>query len=111
MVAERAVSSFDHRHRFVGNLTYALPEGVLASGWRVNGIVTLQSGAPFTVNLGTVRANIGHVPRSVPMRSAIRMPQRRTLASNGSTGAVSCCRPSSRLVIQGGTPCWRQVMR
>jgi hypothetical protein len=66
MAAERAVSSFDHRHRFVGNLTYALPEGVLGSGWRVNGIVTLQSGAPFTVNLGTDRANIGSGPAQRP---------------------------------------------
>ena len=30
----------DHRHRFVGNLTYALPDGVLGGGWRVNGIET-----------------------------------------------------------------------
>jgi Carboxypeptidase regulatory-like domain len=68
MAAERARSSFDHRHRLVGNLTYALPGfGSASSGWRsalgrewrVNGIVTLQSGAPFTVNLGTDRANIG----------------------------------------------------
>ena len=66
MAAERAVSSFDHRHRFVGNLTYALPEGVLGGGWRVNGIVTLQSGAPFTVNLGTDRANIGSGPAQRP---------------------------------------------
>ena len=66
MAAERAVSSFDHRHRFVGNLTYALPEGVFGGGWRVNGIVTLQSGAPFTVNLGTDRANIGSGPAQRP---------------------------------------------
>jgi hypothetical protein len=66
MAAERAPSSFDHRHRFVGNLTYALPEGVLGGGWRVNGIVTLQSGAPFTVNLGTDRANIGAGPAQRP---------------------------------------------
>jgi len=62
MAAERARSSFDHRHRFVGNFTYALPRG----NWDVSGIVTLQSGAPFTVILGTDRANIGTGPAQRP---------------------------------------------
>jgi hypothetical protein len=73
MGAERALASFHHRHRFVANAIYALPElggrGMLtaiAGGWRVNGIVTLQSGAPFTVNLGTDRANIGSGPAQRP---------------------------------------------
>jgi hypothetical protein len=75
MAGERATASFDHRHRFVGNVTYALPTFVrtgrgwasaLASGWRVNGIVTFQSGAPFTVNLGTDRANVGSGPAQRP---------------------------------------------
>jgi hypothetical protein len=66
IAAERAVSSFDHRHRFVGNVTYALPTRFWGGGWRVNGIVTLQSGAPFTVNLGTDRANIGSGPAQRP---------------------------------------------
>jgi hypothetical protein len=73
MAAERAVASFDHRHRVVGSFTYALPDlggrGALAkvaSGWQVNGIVLLESGAPFTVNLGTDRANIGAGPAQRP---------------------------------------------
>jgi hypothetical protein len=75
MAAERASASFDHRHRFVGNVTYALPDlsgsrtglsHALGTGWRINGIVTLQSGAPFTVNLGTDRANIGSGPAQRP---------------------------------------------
>jgi hypothetical protein len=73
MTAERAPSSFDHRHRFVGNFTYALPDAggsgiarALGSGWQVNGIVTLQSGAPFTVMLGTDRANVGSGPAQRP---------------------------------------------
>jgi hypothetical protein len=72
--AERALDSFDHRHRFVGNVTYAIPSvtnaggfaAALASGWRLNAIATLQSGAPFTVNLGTDRANIGSGPAQRP---------------------------------------------
>jgi len=53
-----APASFDHRHRFVGNVTWALPQrgGAFGSNWRVTAIVSLQSGAPFTVNLGTDRA-------------------------------------------------------
>ena len=75
VAAERARASFDHRHRFVGNVTYAVPDppergnrvlGMLGRGWRINGIVTLQSGAPFTVNLGSDWANIGSGPAQRP---------------------------------------------
>lgn len=61
MEAERARASFDHRHRFAGSFTYALP-----ANWQVSGIVTLQSGAPFTVIIGTDRANIGSGPAQRP---------------------------------------------
>ena len=68
MAAERAVASFDHRHRFIGNATWALPPfaGAFGSNWRVNAIMNVQSGAPFTVNLGTDRANIGSGPAQRP---------------------------------------------
>jgi len=75
MAAERALSSFDHRHRFVGNVTYAVPSfagtgrgllPALTAGWQINGIVTLQSGAPFTANLGIDRANVGTGPAQRP---------------------------------------------
>jgi hypothetical protein len=60
-VAEKADSSFDHRNRLVGNVLYDLPFAKAASGWvrafaggwRVSGILIAQSGAPFTVKLGT----------------------------------------------------------
>ena len=70
-VVEKADSSFDHRNRFVGNVLYDLPFAkgtsgwvrVLTAGWRASGILIAQSGAPFTVNLGTSNdvANIGLV--------------------------------------------------
>ena len=73
MAAERALASFDHRHRFVGNFTYALPgprtsglARAIAGDWQLNGVVSLQSGAPFTVVLGTDRANIGSGPAQRP---------------------------------------------
>jgi hypothetical protein len=71
---ENARSSFDHRHQFVGSGTYELPfaqgvggwrEAVLGN-WRVNGILTLQSGAPFTVNLTEDIANVGTGPAQRP---------------------------------------------
>ena len=75
MAAEEARASFDHRHRFVGSVSYAMPNfggsgngfaSKLGSDWQVNGIVLLESGAPFTVNLGTDRANIGAGPAQRP---------------------------------------------
>jgi hypothetical protein len=78
--AEEARSSFDHRHQLVASGTYQFPflEGAgswkeaLGGAWRLNAIVTLQSGAPFTVNLGQDRANIGSGPAQRP--SVIRDP-------------------------------------
>ena len=57
IAAEKGLAAFDARNRFVANFTYQLPFGKNASGfikqvigdWQINGIVTLQSGSPFTV--------------------------------------------------------------
>jgi hypothetical protein len=73
LAAEKGLSDFDHRNRFVTNFLYRLPflgnsEGWIHtafSGWEVGGIWTLQSGAPFTVNLSTDVANNGE-PLSAP---------------------------------------------
>ena len=71
---EWALSSFDHRHQFIASGVYQLPffdgaggvaEAVLG-GWRANAIFIAQSGAPFTVNLGVDRANIGAGPAQRP---------------------------------------------
>ena len=73
LAVEKADSSFDHRHRVTANVVYDLPfagksSGWLhrsAGGWRASGNFTVQSGAPFTINLGTAAgmdvANIGTV--------------------------------------------------
>jgi Carboxypeptidase regulatory-like domain len=67
---ESAASSFDHRHRFTADAVYDLPfargpRGWLhrtAGGWRANGILTLQSGAPFTVNLSSAAGqDVAHI--------------------------------------------------
>ncbi len=67
---EKADSSFDHRHRLTANAVYDLPfakgsHGWLhtaAGGWRASGIVTIQSGAPFTVNLSSAAGqDVAHI--------------------------------------------------
>jgi Carboxypeptidase regulatory-like domain len=56
--AERGLSAFDVRHRFVLSYLYELPfykqstsgaASYLLGGWKLSGIVALQSGYPFTV--------------------------------------------------------------
>jgi carboxypeptidase family protein len=73
LAAESGLSDFDHRHRFVTNFLYELPffrgsqswVRYALADWKVGGIWTLQSGAPFTVNLSTDVANNGE-PLSAP---------------------------------------------
>jgi hypothetical protein len=57
---DRAVSSFDIPHKFVGSMVWQLPGSNLrslfartvAGGWELNGIFNFQSGTPFTVTSG-----------------------------------------------------------
>ena len=64
----------DHRHQFITSSAYQLPSlksagaavGALIGDWRANMIVVAQAGAPFTVNLGVDRANIGAGPAQRP---------------------------------------------
>ncbi len=86
LAAEKGLSDFDHRHRFVANFLYQIPflkntEGWIHTAfgeWQVGGIWTLQSGAPFTVNLSTDVANNGE-PLSAPS-------QRPNLVCNPNSG-------------------------
>jgi hypothetical protein len=66
--AEHARSSFDVRHRFSTSFAWTLPyEGsAWVNDWELQGVVTLQSGRPFTVQLhpdidnsNTGRSNLG----------------------------------------------------
>jgi len=56
--AQRGLSDFDRRHRLVLNYTWELPQpdshtrfflNKLAQGWAISGVVTLQSGLPFSI--------------------------------------------------------------
>ncbi|MGH9752433.1 MAG: carboxypeptidase regulatory-like domain-containing protein [Blastocatellia bacterium] len=70
--AERALSDFDVTHRWVLSYVYDLPFGkgkriapsnkvadLLVSGWQMTGILTMQTGRPFTVLTGTDQSATG----------------------------------------------------
>src|SRR5262249_13281455 len=73
LAAQRAVSNFDVPHKFVFSSTWALPFGrnrsllkdaspvvsALFGDWQINGILTFQSGQPFTVTVGAFDAGTG----------------------------------------------------
>jgi hypothetical protein len=57
--AERGLSAFDFRHRWTNSFVYEFPFGkgsrlksILAGGWQLGGIVTLQSGFPASIFCG-----------------------------------------------------------
>jgi len=58
LTGQRGLSDFDRRHRFVVSYTWELPQPAshsrfafskLAEGWAISGVVTLQSGLPFSI--------------------------------------------------------------
>jgi outer membrane receptor protein involved in Fe transport len=73
LAAQRGLSNFDVPHKFVFSSTWALPFGsnrrflkdpgplvsALVSDWQINGILTHQSGQPFTVTVGAFDAGTG----------------------------------------------------
>jgi hypothetical protein len=75
---ERSFSPFDVKHRFVSNALYALPIGKgglilnnnsmasrMIGGWQLNGVLTLQSGLPFSVSAPDASATGGsHASRA-----------------------------------------------
>jgi hypothetical protein len=70
---QRAVSDFDHPHRFTAGYLWELPFGrnrkwfgnasrpvdLLLGGWELGGIIAFQSGDPFTVGMSGDVANVG----------------------------------------------------
>jgi hypothetical protein len=87
--AEKGLSDFDHRHRFVTSFLYELPflknaEGwkhTALGGWQVGGIYTLESGSPFTVNLTSDVANNGE-----PTATQSNISERPNLVCNPNSG-------------------------
>lgn len=81
---DRGLCSFDLRHNFTSNFSYELPFGReltglaahIAKGWQLSGIVTLNSGNPFTVINGFDQS------RSKPGEVATDRPNLRAGATN-----------------------------
>ncbi len=67
LAGERGLSDFDIRHRFSGSFIWQLPfdrwystgSKRLTSGWQLAGILTLQSGQPFSVLTGLNNSSTG----------------------------------------------------
>lgn len=68
--AERGLSVFDARQRFINSVVYELPFGKgkrwlngfgnqLLGGWQVTGILLLQTGRPYTIVTSRDMANVG----------------------------------------------------
>ena len=61
---DRGLSAFHARHNLTANASWDIPfaanragvTGALLGGWQVNGIATLRTGHPFTVELGFNRS-------------------------------------------------------
>jgi hypothetical protein len=74
---EYGLSDFNYSQRFTNSMIYQLPFGhgrrflsnagtvaeAILGGWQGTGILTLQSGAPFSVSMGTSQANTGTFTR------------------------------------------------
>jgi hypothetical protein len=67
---DRGRATLDRRHIFTANYIYDLPffnkrndlTGNLLGGWEISGLVTLQSGLPFTPTTNFDAAGLGNVP-------------------------------------------------
>lgn len=65
--ADRGLASFNVKHRFLTSFIWQLPifrgskglKGALLGGWSVNGILTMQTGSPFSVMAGVDRSMSG----------------------------------------------------
>ena len=112
---ERSVSDYDITHRFVFSTVYDVPFGktqnrtlhAIAAGWQLTGILTLQTGPPFTVFSGRDESNTGRGATqdrpnlignpNIPGPGPDRWFNTCTLLANG----------AQRNCLPGDTPAWQ----
>jgi len=101
LAAERADSSFDMRHRFVGAYVIDLPQGNLwTRNTEIRGITTLQTGQPFTPELNFDNSNTGDAGTANDAGT-----DRPNVVGSWTTG--SCPNPSGGAPFPVGTVnCW-----
>ena len=68
MRAEKGPSTFDTRHRWTTAINYSVPDAkflphVLATGWQLNSIITVQSGRPISILTSNGGVNFNFVQR------------------------------------------------
>jgi hypothetical protein len=94
VAAQRGVSDFDRTHRFVASGTWDLPSTQrvsnaavqkLANGWSLSGIVTLQSGLPFSI----LDSNAGTLFGPATLYTTGNLAPGETLKDAGRGGSVS----------------------
>ncbi len=72
--ADYGNANWDIRNRFVGTVTYAMPNigrfghafDTLAGGWHANAIVIIQGGQPYNVAISNDQANVGGIGTQRP---------------------------------------------
>jgi len=117
--AERALSDYDVKHRWVFSYVYDLPFGsgnrftpsnpvakFLISGWQLTGIFTVQTGRPFSIFTGTDQSSTGQNADRPNVIGDWRVPNPGpgrwfnpcTLLANGTL----------RNCLPGDTPAWQQ---
>lgn len=114
---DRALSDYHRKHRFTTNFVWDLPlltnnngwVGKLLGGWQLNGIVTFQSGAPFTIVNGLDRNGDGISTSDRPNLSNPNAPHdtRAVVVATGTCGSglrnpdtLTCVNASDVYVIQ-----------
>jgi hypothetical protein len=114
---DRAVSDYHRKHRFVANFVWDLPlfnhdnnwTGKLLGGWQLNGIISFQSGAPFTIINGLDRNGDGLATADRPNLSNPNAPHntRATVVSTAtcasglrSPDTLACVNASDVYVVQ-----------
>jgi hypothetical protein len=108
LAGERGLASFDARQRWVNSFVWDLPFGAgrrmltngllsqIAGGWQVAGILQMQTGFPFTINLNGDTAGIGGGtggilirPNAVPGATSRLAGDQRSTARYFNTAAFS----------------------
>ena len=105
--ADRGNSQTDVRHRYIANWLYEMPFGkgkrflgsssgvvnAIVGDWQVGGVLTIQSGSPFTVSGGAGRPN---------RTCDGTLPSGERSATRGSMRAVSLCQHLSLTRLREG---------
>lgn len=82
---DEGLSNFDHRHRFTASFIYEFPGNysngfadAFLGGWNLSGILTMQSGTPFSVTSGVDNARSGTGGQLADLVGDPNLPDNRT---------------------------------